>query len=224
MTNSSESGQESIEQQVKNLQMENKIFRQLLTNLGFEIRTPANVIIGYSTILLDEQEFDTLNEKQVSSLDYIRKSAQRVLDIFEDINNTMRIVLFSQWENFRPEKVNLGQLIEELNITTDQLTIENIPNVWADKRLLLSTLDMLFSVPEPTNPTRKILIESTSEPRFVTIHYDIGFYSKYYDLGDDPRLLVCQIGINQQGGFLDLEESTKSAIRIKVGLPVSEKT
>jgi signal transduction histidine kinase len=62
---------------------------EFLTNMSHEIRTPMNAIIGYSDLMLDEDE--ELNEEQAEGLNAIHSAANNLLVILNDILDFSKI-------------------------------------------------------------------------------------------------------------------------------------
>ena len=69
------------------LYIANKIKTQFLANMSHEIRTPMNGIIGFADILLDED----VTEEQRDSIMYIKKSADKLMGIVDQILDLSKI-------------------------------------------------------------------------------------------------------------------------------------
>jgi len=57
---------------------------EFMAHMSHELRTPLNVIIGFAELMLDEVP-GKINEEQRRSLNDIRNSGKRLLDLINDI-------------------------------------------------------------------------------------------------------------------------------------------
>jgi signal transduction histidine kinase len=62
---------------------EAKLFDERLEKISHDFRTPLNIIIGFTELLLDEVP-GKINDEQRSSLNDILNSGQRILSLLHD--------------------------------------------------------------------------------------------------------------------------------------------
>ncbi|HOT74366.1 MAG TPA: PAS domain-containing protein [Candidatus Wallbacteria bacterium] len=109
----------------------NKAKSLFLANMSHEIRTPMNGIIGFSNLL----ESTHLDERQSEFLDFIKVSADHLLEIINDILD------FSKIEAGKLKlayvKFNIGQLIESTaNLLSVQSERKNIKiSIYIDEKI-----------------------------------------------------------------------------------------
>lgn len=99
----------------------NKLKNEFLHNLSHEIRTPMNGIIGFTDILLSED--DLLNEKKNLYLNIIKNSGTQLLKIIDDILDISRL----ETKHLKVDKkeLNLNSLLLELFSIFDLKAKEN---------------------------------------------------------------------------------------------------
>ncbi|MEK9644905.1 MAG: histidine kinase dimerization/phospho-acceptor domain-containing protein [Alphaproteobacteria bacterium] len=59
--------------------------RAIIRELGHDLRTPLNAVIGFSELLLSGAAGDIENERHREYLEYVRKSGKNLLDIVNDL-------------------------------------------------------------------------------------------------------------------------------------------
>lgn len=61
----------------------NRALGELMRRLSHDIRTPLNIIIGFTELLLEEVA-GTVNDEQKGNLEEIRQSSDRILEILNE--------------------------------------------------------------------------------------------------------------------------------------------
>lgn len=84
-----------------------------LANMSHEIRTPLNAIVGFSNLLILENDFSP--EEKREFIDSINKNCEMLLKLINDILEISRIESGNM--SFRFEKVNLRDFIREIYAT-----------------------------------------------------------------------------------------------------------
>jgi PAS domain S-box-containing protein len=84
---------------------------QFLANMSHELRTPLNAIIGFAELIHDG-EVGPIGEQQKEFLGDILTSSKQLLRVINDVLDVAKIE--SGKVDFRPELVDLGQIIDEV--------------------------------------------------------------------------------------------------------------
>jgi PAS domain S-box-containing protein len=126
---------------------------EFLSNMSHELRTPLNVIIGFSEIL-EDKTLGTLNFDQTEQIKIINESSHLLLNIINDILDISQIERGTT--NLNREYCSLQELVTEcetmfknnirehnINFTSD--IPENLPLIFADKRMIKQVLLNLLS-------------------------------------------------------------------------------
>jgi len=93
------------------LQEANRLKSEFLANMSHELRTPLNSIIGFAE-LMHRGRAGTLTPDQREYLGDILTSARHLLQLINDVLDLAKVE--SGKMEFRPERVDLGQLIGEV--------------------------------------------------------------------------------------------------------------
>lgn len=131
--------------------------------------------------------------------------------------NVMSAVVVNQ-----PKETDLASLINEHHSKDiDYKVPESVPNVWVDKYWLIRALAILFSSPAfvPLQE-QKISLEIEKNEQYVIIHIKRQSEQELYCGHGEIGFESCQIGIEQQGGYLNWEQPTENELEFKLGLPI----
>lgn len=114
-----------LEQAKQRAEESDKLKSSFLANMSHEIRTPLNAITGYSGLLLKD---GLAKEKRKQYNDLIVKNNRLLLNIVEDMIDTSK--LESGTLQLFPKKVNIGNMIEQLDTPLSESLIDrNKPNL-----------------------------------------------------------------------------------------------
>jgi signal transduction histidine kinase/CheY-like chemotaxis protein len=100
-----------LEQQAEELTTASAYKSQFLANMSHELRTPLNAILGF-TQLLHEGEVGPLNDEQRDFLGSVLTSSRHLLRLINDVLDLAKVE--SGKLDFRPESVDLRELVDEL--------------------------------------------------------------------------------------------------------------
>lgn len=79
-----------LDEKADHLRRADEIKSRFLSNMSHEFRTPLNSILALSRLLLDEVDGD-LNDEQEVQIKYIRKSAESLLDLVNDLLDLAKV-------------------------------------------------------------------------------------------------------------------------------------
>lgn len=106
-----------LKEHARELDMKNTELEALAYSISHDLRTPLRSLDGFSELLAEEAE-DKLNATEKDYLARIRKSAQRMGELIDDLLKLSRI----SRANYEPREVNLSKLVKQ---TFDELIQEN---------------------------------------------------------------------------------------------------
>ncbi len=89
--------------------------KEFVSNISHELRTPLNLIIGYSD-LLQQEAMGTMNEKQKSSADVVKKSGERLLELINSIIDLSD--LEEEKVEVQKEEISLPLFVREIETST----------------------------------------------------------------------------------------------------------
>ena len=132
----------------------NRTKSEFLANMSHELRTPLNAVIGFSEIMLLETFGDLGNPKYLEYARHIHSSGAHLLRIINDILDLSKIEAGKM--ELIEESLDLHQIIEnsvqlvsekarEHEVAISIEIAENVPNVWADERMIKQVLINLLS-------------------------------------------------------------------------------
>jgi len=149
----------------------------LLRIIAHDLKTPFNVIFGYTEVL--REDFDNISkEDKLSYLESIRKASRLSIQLLENL--TMWSKSHAGKLEFKPEKINLNEIVREniylLDATAENKKIKiesNVPEdveVYADENMLNTVLRNLISNGiKFTNEGGLVTINSKVNRNFVEI-------------------------------------------------------
>lgn len=97
------------EQKAQQEQLANRAKSEFLSNMSHEIRTPLNAILGFSELMLMEEE---IPESQREYLLTINRSGEHLLNLINEVLDMSKID--AGYESLRPENVNLYKLLASM--------------------------------------------------------------------------------------------------------------
>jgi len=101
--------QQALEAAIKEADSANASKSTFLTNMSHEIRTPLNAVLGYSQLLMKEQDLGSERKEQVRR---IHNAGQRLLNLINDVLDLSKIEAGKFIIN--QEKFNLTQELQDL--------------------------------------------------------------------------------------------------------------
>lgn len=116
------------------LQRASELKSHFLSNMSHEFRTPLNSIMGLSQILLEHLDGD-LNSEQEKQVNYIRSSAQNLMDLVNDLLDLAKVEAGKV--TIRPARFSVNQLFSALRGMLRPLLNQN------------SSVRLVFEDPEP---------------------------------------------------------------------------
>ena len=122
--------------------------------MSHELRTPLNAILGFSSAMQQEVFGPIKNTTYQQYLCYIQKSGEHLLNLINDVLDLSKIEanktkISPKWIDIKYVLTDVLQIISGcFNISERKITIhceENIPNLWADEKMLKQMLLNLLS-------------------------------------------------------------------------------
>ena len=178
-----------------------KVKDEFLANTSHELRTPLNSILGFSSLILEE---DTLKQEEVHEfLDSIHRSARHLLTLINDILDIAKIEAGEVQVETHP--VSLGEVFAE---------VQSISHVQAREQ----NLDLVFENVPPHLPLAladrekitRVLLNLVSNSIKFTPHGRIEIRADYTKLSGTVVISVSDTGI---GIPADMQETVFEAFR-----------
>ncbi len=130
-----------LDERAEQLRIASETKSRFLSNMSHEFRTPLNSIMALSRLLLDAVDGD-LNDEQRRQLGYIRKSAQDLLDLVNDLLDLAKVEAGKV--DVRPVDFRVGDLFSTLRGALKPLrdasavelifdSTNDIPDLWTDE-------------------------------------------------------------------------------------------
>jgi signal transduction histidine kinase len=154
---------------------------QFLANVSHELRTPLNAVIGFSTMLSEEQFGPLGSPKYAEYARDIRDSGRHLLDVINDILDLSKAE--SGKLSIKYESLNLAKIVEKalhiiaaqahtrrIDIYTDMP--EKLPKIFADRvRLVQIFLNLLSNAIKFTAEGGKVVIRAAAESGKNNVHF-----------------------------------------------------
>jgi PAS domain S-box-containing protein len=117
------------------LERANKVKDEFLNVMSHELRTPLSVVVGYSTMLL-EQQLGPLTKEQEQTVDVIQRNSKELFTMIDSIMNATKIEAGSMIAE--KGAVSPGELLAELKVIYDFPTGKKIRFEWRFSQTLRS--------------------------------------------------------------------------------------
>lgn len=132
----------------------NRTKTEFLANMSHELRTPLNAIIGFSELMLSEALGPIGNDRYKNYVNDISDSGQHLLSVINDILDMSKVEA-GQY-TLREQAVNLTEVVARTLETVTPLLADaglmirkrldpNLPDLWADRRLIRQIVTNLIS-------------------------------------------------------------------------------
>lgn len=140
---------QEYKEEVRRLKNENRLYKESITSISHDIRTPLTSAKGYTQMLLNGL---TMEKQQ----EYIEKIEQRIDDVTEMLNQLFEYARVEAGElEFIPEKINLNNVFAEtISMFYQDFRIKNCEPVveivetpcyvFADKRAIIRVIENLI--------------------------------------------------------------------------------
>jgi signal transduction histidine kinase/CheY-like chemotaxis protein len=154
---------------------------RFLSHMSHEFRTPLNSILALTRLLIDRVDGE-LNAEQERQVQYIRKSAQGLLDMVNDLLDLAKVeagkvdvkpVAFSVDGIFASLRATLRPLLT--NPAVDLLfgDVERLPEMLADEQKLIQILRNFISNALKFTEQGHVLVEARHEPKRHSIVFSV---------------------------------------------------
>ncbi|HIV70140.1 MAG TPA: response regulator [Candidatus Aquabacterium excrementipullorum] len=184
---------------------------RFLSHMSHEFRTPLNSILALSRLLVDRVDGD-LNSEQERQVQYIRKSAQGLLDMVNDLLDLAKVeagkvdvkpVEFSVEGIFASLRATLRPLLTNPSVDLLFGHAEHLPVMLADEQKVIQILRNFISNALKFTEQGHVLVEARHEPARQSIVFsvqDTGIGIAAQDLGLIFEEFSQVDGRLQQGG------------------------
>jgi PAS domain S-box-containing protein len=181
----------------QSLQQANRAKSVFLANMSHEIRTPMNAILGFSQLMLRDQD---LTPRQCQYLGTINRSGEHLLALINDILEMSKIEAGRTTLN--PTTFDLPALLKDL---------EMMFRVRTDEKHLSFSVDMIGDVPQfivcDINKLRQVLINVLGNAVKFTEQGGVGMRISARRVNDDTASLM--IEIEDTGPGISAEDQEK---------------
>jgi two-component system cell cycle sensor histidine kinase PleC len=167
-----------------------------LANMSHELRTPLNAIIGFSEMMIAETFGALGHDKYKEYLTDVHSSAEHLLQIINEVLDMSKIE--AGRIELEEEQVDMRELMESIvrmldsrafgnNVKLELLSDEQLPDLYADKRLLRQILINLAG-----NAVKFSKVDST-----VTIRADLADNNEFHITVSDEGVGIPEDQIDQ---------------------------
>jgi len=111
----------ALEQQNQRVEAANRMKSEFLANMSHELRSPLNGIIGFTELLYD-QRVGRVSARQKDLLGRVLSSSRHLLQLINDVLDVAKVEAGRL--EFRPERVLLPKLVQEVTGTLARITAE----------------------------------------------------------------------------------------------------
>ena len=153
------------------LERANKVKDEFLNVMSHELRTPLSVVVGYSTMLREEQ-LGPLTKEQEQGVDVIQRNSKELFTMIDSIMNATKIEAGSMIAE--KDAVSPVELLTELKLIYDFPTgkkirfewrfSEVLPSLWTDARKLRQILSNLINNAVKFTDEGSIVISAEAKP------------------------------------------------------------
>lgn len=219
-----------------------------LANMSHEVRTPLNSIVGFSTLLIEEEELAKENRDEF--MEIISENCNRLLKLINEILDLSRI---ESGIVFRQERCNLTEIMEELQLTyiKQEGKNENVDYILdlpeapvfllADAFRLMQIMTNLLDnaikfTPEGNITWGYVADEANAEVMLFVRDTGVGIapenlsrvFERFYKSDDFMRggglgLSITQEIVKRLGGTIEVESELNVGTSFVVHLPINEK-
>ena len=216
-------------------------------NMSHEIRTPLNAIVGFSNLLVSEEELS--EEERSLFIQMINQNCEQLLKLVNDVLDLSRME--SGKMSFSLENQSLTELINEVYTTNQMLVpqhlkfLKSLPDnpvtAHIDKMRLKQVLfnfinNAIKFTPEghihigykvdKVNKTISIFVEDTG--RGIPEEHQKKIFERFYkqvdtDQGTGLGLSICTVIAEKQGGYITLVSEVGKGSCFTIVLPFDEK-
>ncbi len=214
----------------KIIQENNKLKGDFVSNISHELRTPMNIIMGFTEMLLD-QSFGSLNETQQEMLRDVKNSSAHLLRLINDILDLSKME--SGKMDLNLDSFNISEAIQKVvdafrsifegrNITVTLEQPKDIINVRLDRAKFQQIVHNLFLNAIQYNKPRGLIIISIElqDANFFSVHIkDTGIGISTEDMGKlfmpfvrcDPKNTSTGLGLTLTKSLVELHRGTIKA-------------
>jgi PAS domain S-box-containing protein len=181
----------------QSLQQANRAKSVFLANMSHEIRTPMNAILGFSQLMLRDQD---LTPRQCQYLGTINRSGEHLLALINDILEMSKIEAGRTTLN--PTTFDLPALLKDL---------EMMFRVRTDEKHLTFSVEVIGDVPQfivcDINKLRQVFINVLGNAVKFTEQGGVGMRVSARDVNDDTASLI--VDIEDTGPGISAEDQEK---------------
>jgi signal transduction histidine kinase len=199
-----------LEEEIQKLQQMAEYRSVFLARLAHELRTPLTAILGFSEILLSQEE---LSEAQRGFCERIQNSAQQLQGSLIQLSDLSR--LEAGQSDLQTEEFALDDLLREScggvarqaqkhNAEVRWQTADDLPKIVSDRGKLRQVLYNFLAYAITRSPGALVLVKAEKDP--------LGFLLKIEDEGEAPA---------DSTAFVELDSSNRRAGNSELGLAIA---